>query len=62
MIDSGIQPPVILGQLRAATIRCAAIAREERPRSGVPHRPAIKSSVRTPQYARVARRRLCVGN
>jgi DNA polymerase III delta subunit len=50
LIDSGVQPPVILGQLRAATIRL----RPDRVKNGLEAvfkaDMAIKSSAGTPQY------------
>jgi len=51
MIEAGVQPPVILGQLRAATIR---LRPESRLKSGLEAvfrtDLAIKSSSGTPQY------------
>jgi DNA polymerase-3 subunit delta len=51
LIDSGIQPPVILGQLRAATIRLRGDARVKSGLEAVFRTDvAIKSSAGTPQY------------
>jgi DNA polymerase III delta subunit len=51
MIDSGVQPPVILGQLRAATIRLRGDARVKSGLEAVFKTDlAIKSSSGTPQY------------
>jgi DNA polymerase III delta subunit len=51
LIDGGVQPPVILGQLRAATIRLRG---DHRVKSGLEAvfrtDQAIKSSAGTPQY------------
>ena len=51
LIDSGIQPPMILGQLRAATIRLRPDARVKSGLEAVFRTDlAIKSSAGTPQY------------
>ena len=51
LIDSGIQPPVILGQLRAATIRLRPDSRVKGGLEAVFKADlAIKSSAGTPQY------------
>jgi DNA polymerase-3 subunit delta len=51
LLDSGIQPPVILGQLRAATIRLRPDARVKGGLEAVFRTDlAIKSSAGTPQY------------
>lgn len=51
MIDSGVQPPVILGQLRAATIRMRPDSRVKNGLEAVFRTDlAIKSSSGTPQY------------
>ncbi|HUQ88348.1 MAG TPA: DNA polymerase III subunit delta [Vicinamibacterales bacterium] len=51
LIDSGIQPPVILGQLRAATIRLRGDQRVKNGLDAVLRTDqAIKSSSGTPQY------------
>ena len=51
LIDQGIQPPVILGQLRAATIRLRPDARVKNGLEAVFKTDmAIKSSAGTPQY------------
>ncbi len=51
LIDSGVQPPMILGQLRAATIRLRPDARVKSGLEAVFRTDlAIKSSSGTPQY------------
>ena len=51
MIDSGVQPPMILGQLRAATIKLRPDARVKSGLEAVFRTDvAIKSSAGTPQY------------
>ena len=51
LIESGIQPPMILGQLRAATIRLRPDARVKNGLEAVFRTDlAIKSSAGTPQY------------
>ena len=51
LIDGGVQPPVILGQLRAATIRLRPDARVKSGLEAVFRTDlAIKSSAGTPQY------------
>jgi DNA polymerase III delta subunit len=51
LIDGGVQPPVILGQLRAATIRLRGDARVKSGLEAVFRTDmAIKSSAGTPQY------------
>jgi DNA polymerase-3 subunit delta len=51
LIDSGIQPPVILGQLRAATVRLRPDSRVKNGLEAVFRTDlAIKSSAGTPQY------------
>jgi hypothetical protein len=51
MIDGGVQPPVILGQLRAATIRMRPVARVKSGLEAVFRTDvAIKSSAGTPQH------------
>ena len=51
LIDSGIQPPMILGQLRAATIRLRPDSRVKNGLEAVFRTDgAIKSSAGTPQY------------
>lgn len=51
MIDGGVQPPVILGQLRAATIKLRPAARVKSGLEAVLRTDqAIKSSAGTPQY------------
>lgn len=51
MIDGGVQPPVILGQLRAATIKLRPDARVKSGLEAVLRTDqAIKSSAGTPQY------------
>ena len=51
LMDSGVQPPVILGQLRAATIRLRPDARVKNGLEAVFRTDiAIKSSAGTPQY------------
>lgn len=51
LIDGGVQPPVILGQLRAATIRMRPDARVKNGLEAVMRTDqAIKSSAGTPQY------------
>jgi DNA polymerase III delta subunit len=51
LIDAGIQPPMILGQLRAATIRLRPDSRVTRGHEAVFRTDvAIKSSAGTPQY------------
>jgi len=51
LLDSGIQPPVILGQLRAATVRLRPDARVKGGLEAVFRTDmAIKSSAGTPQY------------
>ena len=51
LIDSGVQPPMILGQLRAATIRLRGDARVKSGLEAVFRTDvAIKSSSGTPQY------------
>jgi len=51
LIDSGIQPPMILGQLRAATIRLRPDTRVKSGLEAVFRTDlAIKSSAGTPQY------------
>ena len=51
MIDGGVQPPMILGQLRAATIKLRPDARVKNGLEAVLRTDqAIKSSAGTPQY------------
>ena len=51
MIDNGVQPPVILGQLRAATVKLRPDARVKNGLEAVFRTDqAIKSSAGTPQY------------
>jgi len=51
LIDGGVQPPVILGQLRAATVRMRPDARVKNGLEAVLRTDqAIKSSAGTPQY------------